>query len=141
MRARSAAVAIALITVLAGAAQPCAAYVYQYNKGALADAPTGYAYNGLAGVQDLTSLSPHQGYYIAHPFQMEDTSTLDFVAIGTTKGKGATGTRCGDYYGANWEVYVDYQNYGLYYCTYLEQIGGEALSQHATIQSESGRVP
>ncbi|MGZ3588964.1 MAG: hypothetical protein ACXVAE_07850 [Candidatus Limnocylindrales bacterium] len=115
--------------------------VYRSNTGAVAYYTVGGAtWDGLAGFQMLTALTPHTGYSIAHPGQLDPSFTDDFLGFGTYKGAGTQGgfVNCPAYYGSGWDVYVDGVVYGAYSCIEIETIAGNAQSQSFIAQRHSG---
>jgi hypothetical protein len=115
--------------------------VYGLNTGAAAEyAVAGATWDGLAGFQMLTPLTPHTGYSIAHPGQLDPSFTRDFMGFGTYKGAATQGgtINCPDYYGSGWNVYVDGKLYGVYFCIEIQNIAGNAQSQSFIIRRHSG---
>lgn len=129
--ARLIALAAALLLLLPPVAD---AYTYRQNRGALgAYQATGQVFNGLAGFQMLTQITAHNGYAVVHPGQFNPSfAGGDFYGFGTANGAGVD--NCPDYYGTQWQVYIDGQAFGLYFCSALEYIAGNAQSQSFIIE-------
>lgn len=116
--------------------------VYKSNTGALG-AYGGGPMDGLAGFQMLTPLTPAPGYAIAHPAELNPSSTHDLLGFGTVKGQGTTGgyPDCPTYTGSGWNVYVDGFFSGLYFCYVLKNIPGNAQSQSFIVKRATPFCP
>ena len=131
--------ALALIAVSPAIAWSAA---YPPNTGAVGIyGAVGSTFDGLAGYQMLTPLTPHSGYFIAHPGQVNPSfsSFGDFIGLGSAKGVGVD--LCSDYYGSGWQVYADGSVYGVYFCNELQYVAGNAQSQSFIIQRHPGSCP
>jgi hypothetical protein len=115
------------------------AQVYYPNTGAVGALYTSYTLDGIAGFQMLSPLTPQAGYFIAHPAQLNPSFSSDFLGFGTAKGIGVD--NCPTYTGSGWQVYVDGNVYGTYFCSALEYIAGNAQSQSIIMQRHSGSCP
>jgi hypothetical protein len=131
--------ALALTLALTG---PVSAGVYGQNTGAIGQYQViGSAWDGLAGFQMLKPLTPQPGHGIAHPAQLNPLFDLgEFLGFGTHKGQGTVGgtTNCPTYTGSGWNVYVDGEVYGLYFCLVLGNVPGNAQSQSFIIRRHAG---
>ncbi|HET7181008.1 MAG TPA: hypothetical protein VFI15_02120 [Candidatus Limnocylindrales bacterium] len=89
---------------------------YQTNLGAWHDYPYAAPYIGAQATVDLFAATPNDhSSTIVHPLQIGGSSgSGDFIGWGTAIGEGVS--QCPDYFGANWQVYVDGASFGTYFC-------------------------
>lgn len=102
--------ACVLLVAQSGVAFAC----YYPHAGAWRDQENSDPYSGVLAKVDLFAASPaNNSSTIVHPLQVAVASG-DFVGLGTAIGKGVD--QCPDYFGSNWQVYVDGQSFGVYFC-------------------------
>ena len=70
---------------------------------------------------------------IVHPVQLDGFQGEDFLGVGTAKGVGVD--NCPDYYGVNWQAYIDGSFHGDYFCNQpYGSFAGDAKDIRVTIQ-------